>query len=545
MGNLYGFYLLAELYASGKYVQIDVWKAAYYLQQLPSEYLNQIEDASNVVHARDEADWAFGVITNMLSDSKVDLPALYQGCVERKVTDVSMQAYTALCVVLGLGTAVDYDRARKILTEDCQKFGPNMVRTVAPIVKGILAICEAERAGNNNEAKQVREQALNTDEPFEMIAGAICCMRGYGGVPDTTTAEKLLTRAITLSNEELSRNGFPKVVARSVAKLYLARCYVASSRLGDAEQVLSNQAHALGRYEYGLLLDKTGKSGFAAARAAADCGLQDACLYVALHLLEHTKTAEAVKEAASYYARATAQGRVDPSMMVQYALKLAAAASDNATHSQAERILLEAASAGYGPAYFHLGVAYLQDIPAYGKPGLKVPKDEVKSFQMFVKGDALNDSDCSCALGRAYTYAYGTAKNDSKAFEYYMRSAIAGNVRGINGVGTCYENGQGVAKNHEQARSWYQKAADKGHAIGQYNMGRVLMYGYGGPKDEAKATEYWKLSADQNYANAAFQVGKYLATEVPIDVPAARRYLKQALDQGLGGAAELLNKLPK
>ncbi|EXX60636.1 hypothetical protein RirG_178180 [Rhizophagus irregularis DAOM 197198w] len=51
----------------------------------------------------------------------------------------------------------------------------------------------------------------------------------------------------------------------------------------------------------------------------------------------------------------------------------------------------------------------------------------------------------------------GTYKNEKKAFERYMKSAIAGYAEGQCNLGFCYENGIGTIKDNKKAFEWYSR----------------------------------------------------------------------------------------
>ena len=78
-----------------------------------------------------------------------------------------------------------------------------------------------------------------------------------------------------------------------------------------------------------------------------------------------------------------------------------------------------------------------------------------------------------CNVGYCYEKAYGTDKDDAKAFEWYTKSAEAGNVTAMRNVGISYENGTGVDIDKEKALEWYQKALDAGNKDAQDDIARL------------------------------------------------------------------------
>ncbi|RIA89916.1 hypothetical protein C1645_876409 [Glomus cerebriforme] len=94
----------------------------------------------------------------------------------------------------------------------------------------------------------------------------------------------------------------------------------------------------------------------------------------------------------------------------------------------------------------------------------------------------------------------GINKNEKKAFEWYMKSAIGGYTEGQQLLGFCYECGIGTIKNEikhlndgkfvnkdeTKAFEWYLKSAIEGNCY---------YYGKGTDKDETKALKWYMKSA--------------------------------------------------
>ncbi|RGB25758.1 hypothetical protein C1646_771314 [Rhizophagus diaphanus] len=83
------------------------------------------------------------------------------------------------------------------------------------------------------------------------------------------------------------------------------------------------------------------------------------------------------------------------------------------------------------------------------------------------------------SLGSCYEYGKGTDKNETKAFEWYLQSAVNGDAMsqtiigctdGQYNLGYFYENGKGTDKNKIKAFEWYTKAAENGDAVAKNNL---------------------------------------------------------------------------
>jgi TPR repeat protein len=157
---------------------------------------------------------------------------------------------------------------------------------------------------------------------------------------------------------------------------------------------------------------------------------------------------------------------------------------------------------------------YLGNCYQFGKG---IGKNETKAFEWYLK--SANTGFAGYAegqfnLGYCYENAVGTGKNETKAFEWYLRSAIAGNAKAQNRLGKCYVDGIGTNKNKIKAFGWFLKSAEKGDPEGQYNLGCCYQYGEGVDKNETKAFEWYSKSAEkgntaaQNNLGYCYQYGK-------------------------------------
>ena len=83
----------------------------------------------------------------------------------------------------------------------------------------------------------------------------------------------------------------------------------------------------------------------------------------------------------------------------------------------------------------------------------------------------------------------GTDKNETKAFEWYLKSAENGNAIAQNNLGDCYKNGIGTDKNETKAFEWYLKSAEDGNSDGQVNLAICYDNGIGTDKNDRNASE--------------------------------------------------------
>ncbi|RHZ79854.1 hypothetical protein Glove_140g72 [Diversispora epigaea] len=91
-------------------------------------------------------------------------------------------------------------------------------------------------------------------------------------------------------------------------------------------------------------------------------------------------------------------------------------------------------------------------------------------------------------VGFCYENGMGITKDETKAFQWNTKSALAGNIDAIY----FYDNGIGVGKDEKEAFKLFLMAAEKRYSIAQTYLGYFYEKGYGINKDEVKAFEWYK-----------------------------------------------------
>ena len=143
-------------------------------------------------------------------------------------------------------------------------------------------------------------------------------------------------------------------------------------------------------------------------------------------------------------------------------------------YSKAAEWLEKSAKKGDKRAQARIGEMYF-----YGK-GL--PQDYSKAAEWLQKSAEQGDADAQYNLGFLYENGLGVAKDYSKAAEWfeksaeqgdadaqlnlavmYYKSAEQGEADAQYYLGSMYENGLGVAKDNSKAEEWYKKSAEQGH----------------------------------------------------------------------------------
>ena len=134
-------------------------------------------------------------------------------------------------------------------------------------------------------------------------------------------------------------------------------------------------------------------------------------------------------------------------------------------------------------------------------------------------------------LGKAHRDGLGSPVDREVAAEWFQKSAEAGNDCSAYALGKLLlEQGK-----FSQARIWLQKAAMQKNQYAQYRLGKLLLIGADDvPKDVDAAIRHLKDSSVQGNQFAQYVLGKLylLGHEVKADHEEALRYLSQAAAQG-------------
>ncbi len=153
--------------------------------------------------------------------------------------------------------------------------------------------------------------------------------------------------------------------------------------------------------------------------------------------------------------------------------------------------------------------------------------DVSKAFDLFQaeaeKGNVLALHD----LGKIYRNGLLGEGNIPKAVEYFQKAlqgflALEPTAKRLCDyvqyrIGKMYALGYGTNEDYTKAFEWFEKSADAGNKFAQYSLGRLYFFGNGVAQNYEKAFEYFKLSADQDNAYACYETAKMLRDGVGTD----------------------------
>lgn len=112
-------------------------------------------------------------------------------------------------------------------------------------------------------------------------------------------------------------------------------------------------------------------------------------------------------------------------------------------------------------------------------------------------------------VGIFYHEGFGIDKNDSTAFEWYMRASRNNDINGHYEVGCCYSYGYGVKKNYDKAFEYFQRAADGELNIALHYLAKCYEYGHGTQKDNIKVFELYKKSSERGFVPSQYPLARF------------------------------------
>ncbi|KAF9432370.1 hypothetical protein BGZ76_010900 [Entomortierella beljakovae] len=133
-----------------------------------------------------------------------------------------------------------------------------------------------------------------------------------------------------------------------------------------------------------------------------------------------------------------------------------------------------------------------------------IPSEYSEFLRYFLKVFRENDDVSMCNIGHMYEHGVNfISKNESKAVEWYRKSANQGSSLAQFTLGTMYESGTKVIpRDYKTAIDWYKKAASQDHIIAQCNLGNIHRFGKGTSVDSKEAVNWYLKAANQGDSRA-------------------------------------------
>jgi len=133
-------------------------------------------------------------------------------------------------------------------------------------------------------------------------------------------------------------------------------------------------------------------------------------------------------------------------------------------------------------------------------------------------------------MGSLYEDGVGVKKDESKAIDWYRKSADNGFAPAQFAMAMAYDLGRGIKQDPVKATEWLQKAADQNHAQSQTALAAKLERGVGLQKNVSKAALYYLRAAQQNHVMAMGKLANlyYTGNGVPLDYRRAGAWYQRA-----------------
>ena len=165
--------------------------------------------------------------------------------------------------------------------------------------------------------------------------------------------------------------------------------------------------------------------------------------------------------------------------------------------------------------------------------GLGTEQDYKQAFDWFLKSATAGNKFAQYSLANLYYYENGVEKDLSQAFLWYQKSASQGQPYASYAVAQMYSKGEYVAENNETAQRYYKAALsgfleleskDQADDNLFYKIGVMYKNGLGTEADISKAIDYFKRSAEMNNKYGLYEYGKTLIQG---------KYIEADLNKGL------------
>jgi len=184
-------------------------------------------------------------------------------------------------------------------------------------------------------------------------------------------------------------------------------------------------------------------------------------------------------------------------------------------------------SAGQGNRYgkFCLGVCK--------KKGLGTALDLGGAFRLFAEAADQKYPKAESELGWGYLHGRGTRKDPVKAYGWFHKASLSGELSGKVGVGLSYLRGSGVAKDEKKAAQILEETAGMGDSRGLVYFGECLLNGQGVEKDVNQGVILIRRASETSALGKAILGSLYQSgTGVAKDPPVAFENYQEAAYRG-------------
>lgn len=202
------------------------------------------------------------------------------------------------------------------------------------------------------------------------------------------------------------------------------------------------------------------------------------------------------------------------------------------------------AESGYPPAMAELGFIYKCGC------GTKIDlKEAARWYRLAAEAGSVYGME---KLGDFLLDGSTGTVDAEEAFQWHLRAAtanakpyeVAALARTMNDVGVSYENGRGVKKDIRKAFEWYMRSAQAGDSYGMNNSAIQLQYGEGTTKDLKLAKAWFTRAAEAGNTYAMENLSFLMAEQSDPDVATVTKWMVKCLEVDKDCADRLNKRFP-
>lgn len=176
----------------------------------------------------------------------------------------------------------------------------------------------------------------------------------------------------------------------------------------------------------------------------------------------------------------------------------------------------------------------------------KIKMNKTRAFEWYLRSAIDGNVDGMIDTAMCFRAGIGTEANQAKAFYWYQKAADTNNPKALNLLGDCYLLAIGVESNTEKAFESYEKAANMQDPDGELNLGKCYYNGYGVKKSYVDAARWYQKAALHNNLEAMVLLGNiYMDGLIGQDYAKALTWYKKAAKKEYGPAYYMLGKMYK
>ncbi|CAB4393359.1 unnamed protein product [Rhizophagus irregularis] len=190
---------------------------------------------------------------------------------------------------------------------------------------------------------------------------------------------------------------------------------------------------------------------------------------------------------------------------------------------------------------------------------LGVEKDETKALEYYEKSAEKGYVNAQNNLGFLYITNEGTKKDLEKAIHWFHKAADNGDEVAYDNLGFRLYDEAEKGNNHEidlfdeviddlnEVKYWYQRLEEIDNKLALYKLGEIYELGKGVNQNEIRAFDFYKKAAEKGCINGKYKLAYYFLHGIIVDVDIEKAFnlYKKAAEGGINEAhqkiLELLN----